>query len=142
MNFPDRDGFLEIPAILQNQRMLFRNVFVANDIPRVGGGDQQALFPDARDQPDILPLQRGHFHCVLIRHFVVFTVGGNAPRMDAGDFFNEGVERDYHRAVIAPFRPQDFVSYPDHGSELIGGDDGEIVLGVQQYGVGLRIMSG
>ena len=57
MAFPDGNGFLETPGVLQNQRMPIYDVFVADDIPRIGRGDSQKLYPLIRDQRTGIPLQ-------------------------------------------------------------------------------------
>src|SRR5580658_8509576 len=103
MALAHRIGFLEIPNVLQEERLFFRLVFVANDASDVGCRDPQHSVADVRDQFTTFG-RRGHIDCVLVLDVVVLTLCRNAPGMQTCDF-SAGIEVDVYDAMLSTFWP-------------------------------------
>src|ERR1700691_2072885 len=103
-----RIGFLEIPNILQEERLFLHLVFVANDASDVGRWDPQDSVADVRDQFTTFR-RRGHIDCVLVLNVVVLTLRRNAPGTQTGDF-SAGIVVDVYDAMLSAFSPENFVS--------------------------------
>src|SRR5208283_5004655 len=79
MALPRRALPLEVPYVLQSQRLLFDIVLVADDVPRIRRGNAEEFDLHIRDQFAPFDLRQRDFRGVLVLHFVVFTLRRDAP---------------------------------------------------------------
>src|SRR5579863_1622602 len=136
--FSDRIRLLKMPHILEEERLLFYFVFVADNVSRLWRRDMEDLEFYVRHQ--LAPVRvGGHFRCILVFDFVVLPLRGNTPPVQRL-YFSLRIKVNIDRAMFAAFGPQDFVGFSNLSSYLVRGYNGNVSLGIQQDGVGFFVV--
>ena len=131
---------LEIPSVLQDERPLLRFNFVTDDIAGIGSGNAKQLHFNVGYQLAIVNGKR-QLHGVLVPDDVILALLGNAPPVQLSNPFL-GVKKHPHGAVIAALRTKDFVSDAFGPFDLVGREDIDRFIGVQQDSIGLLVVGG
>src|SRR5690348_11950312 len=99
---------LEIPFVLQNVGVIVLLDFVADDVPRIGGGNLHDLGAQVGIELAAFDVHVGGVGHILFFDFKVLALGGNAPTVDFVDL-GFGVVDEVLPAEMTAIRAQDFV---------------------------------
>ena len=141
MGFANRNSLLKVPGILEYPGV-FDLKFVADHIAWVCSGYVKDLRFHVVHQLDSLDHGGRNFSRVLVLHFVVFSLRRNAPPMQGSDPLGGNVEVNEDSSVLTPIWPQDFVSSPNLGFDLVRGNHANVYFLVKHHGVGFLVVSG
>src|ERR1022692_378295 len=97
-----RIPLLEVPDVLQPERLLFHFIFIADDVPGIGRRDVQASDFYVRKYFESL-CSRG-VDGVLFFHLIVLATRWNTPAMQTCDLSGPA-ESDLYRAALSPLGP-------------------------------------
>src|SRR5256885_6615328 len=132
---------LEVPHILQNQRLCFNGVLVANYIARISRRYLDQLLLHIADQFTTVNLGVRNFQSFLVLYFIVFALCRDTPSVKSGDLFARRIEGHDCSSVIASIWTKDFIRSSYYSFDLVSRLDGDISLGVEEHSVGLFIVS-
>jgi len=132
---------LKTPHVLQDQRLLFHFVLPANNVAGIGRRYAEEFGLHIGDQFAALDLGHRNFHSLFVLDLIIFSLGRDAPAMQAGDLLVE-IEGHRDNAMVAASRAQDPICNMDCFLDLVGGQDSDVFFRIQKYGIRLLIMCG
>ena len=131
---------LKVPRILQHQRMLLHLIFISNNISRIGSGYLEDFHSYVADQLAAFNLGQRHLGPVFVFYLVVLALSRDAPAVQVRHL-PVGVDRNQNGTVIAAARTEHFICLADCSLDLIGRDDIDVGLRIEQHSIGLLFMS-
>ena len=141
MAFSRRNLALEMPGVLQDQRLFLDFVFVPDNVSGIRRRYAKNLLLHIGDQLASLDLRERNLHGILVLHFIIFALRGDAPAMQARDLLGR-IEGNCNDAVLPASGPENLVGLPHLRFDLVNRYHGDVLLRIQQHGIRLLVVRG
>src|SRR5438477_6430995 len=139
MDFPDRILLLKIPTLLQHQRMFLELVFVSDYVSRIGSRYLEDFYFHIINQLAAFDLRKRYFGAIFIFYLVIFTLRRDTPAVQSRTL-SVGIEDHQDCAVLTTAGTQNLIHFTDLSLDLIGGDNVDVCLRIQQDRIGLFVV--